>query len=559
MCYSIPGGNGRWEVYPPSGPQSVNVPLDNVVLKHGDNYNFPTFKVVVPLPDEPLPPNNWLCSSLESQIGGRVTAAYYPAHDENRPLVFSRGNDLTVRTLPAEWEPKTDPVAVVSFAKVRTNGFFLSPDRVVSVISNKDAVQDLTDAHVIISVHRRLASDVFAERPEMTVPARVLRKEAGPAGSVIILLAVATLPSARLAPLLLVPVSADQHEHYVGYQRGGNYLEGKIGPDNEVGAGTRKLTVIGPVMASAGGPAPIHVSDCRDVLGMPVSDTASPFGYRKAGNAVGIIVGCSSDLDLQMVTASRISEMSARVQSVANELDIKTADTLLRRGNEIASKDAVVLLDKFANASVGNAYGISWSNDTGNHGAIFSAANASRIEYAGKIPATGTVEFWINVASGYNYDNYVFRRNSESAMIFSTDVQGGDVTWPGTTKLFVSRDGNVSVTVAEHKYDKPPTSPLEAKGTSFRFGEWHAIGFSVGSTGQYIMVDGKVVASAPTRTQEMGCAGTHQAPADIPTIGETVSHFWAYHRYEGGFEGIVARFRASAKEQDWSLARGLGD
>jgi hypothetical protein len=47
---------------------------------------------------------------------------------------------------------------------------------------------------------------------------------------------------------------------------------------------------------------------------MPVSDTASPFGYQKAGNAVGIIAGCSSELDLQMVPASKISEMLARAE-----------------------------------------------------------------------------------------------------------------------------------------------------------------------------------------------------------------------------------------------------
>jgi hypothetical protein len=88
VCYSRPGGNGNWDVYPPKGPRSVNLPLDNVVLKKGDNFNFPNLTVVVPLPDEPLPPNNWLCSSLESQIGGSATVGYYPAHDEYRPMVF---------------------------------------------------------------------------------------------------------------------------------------------------------------------------------------------------------------------------------------------------------------------------------------------------------------------------------------------------------------------------------------------------------------------------------------------------------------------------------------
>jgi thiol-disulfide isomerase/thioredoxin len=97
VCYSIPGGNGNWDVYPPKGPRSVNLPLDNVVLKKGDNYNFPTLTVVVPLPDEPLPPNNWLCSSLESQISGSATVGYYPAQDEYQPLVFSGQDTATTQ------------------------------------------------------------------------------------------------------------------------------------------------------------------------------------------------------------------------------------------------------------------------------------------------------------------------------------------------------------------------------------------------------------------------------------------------------------------------------
>jgi hypothetical protein len=218
-----------------------------------------------------------------------------------------------------------------------------------------------------------------------------------------------------------------------------------------------------------------------------------------------------------------------------------------------------VLLDELSDATLGNAYGISWTNAIGNHGALFSAANASRIEYPGKIPREGTIEFWIDVHSGYAYSDYAFKRNLDNATIFSTDALGGDVTWPGTTKFSVSRNGNVSLFVAERKYNSPPTIPIEAHRTRFRFGEWHAVGFSVGSLGQFIMVDGKLVAAARSRTQQMGSGGTHEVPADIPTVGETVSHFWPYHRYEGGFEGIVARFRVSSKQQDWDFAAGIRD
>ena len=141
-------------------------------------------------------------------------------------------------------------------------------------------------------------------------------------------------------------------------------------------------------------------------------------------------------------------------------------------------------------------------------------------------------------------------------MIFSSDVQGGDVTWPGTTKLFVSRNGDVSLWMATVK--GPNHNPAtEARKTTFRFGEWHAIGVSYGSQGQSILLDGSLVASSPRRTQTFGAAGSQQSPLDIPTIGETVSHFWQHHRYEGGFDGTVAAFRISNKQQDWSLARSV--
>ena len=213
--------------------------------------------------------------------------------------------------------------------------------------------------------------------------------------------------------------------------------------------------------------------------------------------------------------------------------------------------------DALAGSTIGAASGIQWTNALGNRGAVFSAANSSRIEYPGLIPPQGTLEFWIKVDSGYHYDNFQFHANENSAIIFSSDVQGGDVTWPGTTKLFVTNDGKLSYWMATSKYDKPPASPTQTRKTKFRFGEWHAIGVSYGRQGQYIMLDGKLVASSPSRTQTFGAAGNHQQSLDIPTIGETVSHFWAHHRYEGGFEGTLAGFRVTASQKDWILAKGI--
>ena len=213
--------------------------------------------------------------------------------------------------------------------------------------------------------------------------------------------------------------------------------------------------------------------------------------------------------------------------------------------------------DRLAGSSIGHPSGIQWAHALGGRGAIFSAANSSRIEYPGLIPPEGTLELWIKVDGGYGYNNFQLRTNQDAAMIFSSDAQGGDVVWPGTTKFFVSRAGSLVYWMATSKYDKPHALPTEARKTKFRFGEWHAVGVSYGRQGEYIMLDGKVVASSPGRTQTFGQAGNHQEPLDLPTIGETVSHFWPHHRFEGGFDGLLAAFRVSAKQKDWQLAQGI--
>jgi hypothetical protein len=215
------------------------------------------------------------------------------------------------------------------------------------------------------------------------------------------------------------------------------------------------------------------------------------------------------------------------------------------------------LMDELEGSTIGAPHGIRWVAAIGGHGAGFSAKKSSRIEYPGMVPPEGTLELWIKVDSGYQYSNFNFSATPDNALIFSTDARGGDVTWPGTTRLDVARSGDVSLFIATSKYNRPAAVPTEAHGTKFRFGEWHAIGISYGGQGQFIMVDGDVVASAPAQTHGLGSAGNHQTPPDIPTIGETVSHYWRLHQYEGGFEGVVARFRVSPKQQDWDLARSI--
>lgn len=219
-----------------------------------------------------------------------------------------------------------------------------------------------------------------------------------------------------------------------------------------------------------------------------------------------------------------------------------------------AAAHRTVILDEFNGSTEGKASGITYVPTPNGEGAQFSMPASSRIEYPRGIPSQGTIEWWIKVSSGYYHQNYQLHANQPQAMIFSTDAQGGDVTWPGMMKLFVYANGKVDLYMAVSKYDRPPARHVIAMATPFRFNQWHSIGISYGSEGEYIRVDGRLVASAPGNTQTLGAAGNHQQPLDIPTVGDTVSHFWQPHQYDGGFTGVVDRFRASAAQRDWVLS-----
>jgi hypothetical protein len=158
----------------------------------------------------------------------------------------------------------------------------------------------------------------------------------------------------------------------------------------------------------------------------------------------------------------------------------------------------------------------------------------------------------LRVDSAYQYRNYQVSTTEPCALIFTTDVGGGDVTWPGSAWFYVCKNGDVSMTIATTKYGSQPNQVLVAKGTSFNFGIWHTVGFSFGTGGQEIEIDGKVVASNPKNTQLLGAGGDHYSQIDTPTLGESKPGFWVNNQYDGGFEGVVDALIISDVSKDWA-------
>ena len=216
--------------------------------------------------------------------------------------------------------------------------------------------------------------------------------------------------------------------------------------------------------------------------------------------------------------------------------------------DEMRSKASI--WDMFNGTTIGAAHGISYAPYRNRTAAAFSRANDSRIQYQTGIPKEGTLEWRIEVDNGYFYDNAKLMDNQPCAQIFTTDVQGGDVTWPGSTWLTVCDNGDITLDMAQQKFD-PNHQVLKAAGTKFRFHEFHTVAISFGSKGQAIFVDSIVAAADPTHSQTLGAGGTRDAPVDLPTIGQSVPSVWPVHSWEGGFEGSVSFFYASNEQMAW--------
>jgi uncharacterized caspase-like protein len=226
-----------------------------------------------------------------------------------------------------------------------------------------------------------------------------------------------------------------------------------------------------------------------------------------------------------------------------------------------ACASPAVIDDDFTGSgkTVGIRHGVTLATGP-NGGASFSRRRESRIVYPyiqTGLPKSGTLEWAIKVSSGYFYSAGKLTERTACALIFTTDIQNGDVTWPGSAWLYACNNGDIRFHIAGAKFEagSRPEYRLEAKATAFRYDEWHRVGVSYGSEGRYIMLDGKLVASEAAMTQQLGAGGTHEAPVDNPTIGESVSGFWPDKQHEGGFEGTCARFRASDSQRNWCLSR----
>ncbi|KPA13517.1 hypothetical protein MHK_006276, partial [Candidatus Magnetomorum sp. HK-1] len=213
-----------------------------------------------------------------------------------------------------------------------------------------------------------------------------------------------------------------------------------------------------------------------------------------------------------------------------------------------------VIFENFEGATVGKSSGITYSPTVNGQGAVFTRENESRVEYPFSmgIPRQGTIEFLIKVHHGYHYSKYELTDNKTSAVIF--DAGGQDVWWPGGMWFNVSDTGSVSLYTAT-AWAQGKGHNLNATDTGFTFNEWHAVGFSYGSEGQHIMVDGKIVASNDDYSETLQGCGNFDAPVNPLTLGELESCFWGKNQYDRGFDGIVDFFRASDKQKDWVIAQ----
>lgn len=229
-------------------------------------------------------------------------------------------------------------------------------------------------------------------------------------------------------------------------------------------------------------------------------------------------------------------------------------------GGTVSAFDEPYILETFDNpVDDATVIGIQYVTSPNGIAAKFTRDNESRIEYAyaNGFPRAGTIEMRVNVSNAYFYRDFELRDDQDCALLFTTDVHQGDITFPGSTWFYGCKDGDVYVYIGENEREPPSSRPdlrLTAEGTNFRFNAWHTIGFSYGPEGRSISVNGMQLAFDDSLTQTIAGGGRRTSQGQ-PTFGESISYLWQNNQFDGAFEGLVDSIRVSEAQHDYRLAR----
>lgn len=167
----------------------------------------------------------------------------------------------------------------------------------------------------------------------------------------------------------------------------------------------------------------------------------------------------------------------------------------------------------------------------------------NKIDYS--LPSEGTVTFWIYIKEGCGYNNFVIYRGEEvGANIYTTT--GNDAWWPGSTWFNANNSGDIELSMATTK-GAGPQEKLKASGTAFKYNEWHKLGFSYGSEGQYIYLDGQIVASNPANTHVLD----YMNDCSKSVFGYFKSCVFQNKEFDLGFSGLIDSIKVSEKQKDW--------
>jgi murein DD-endopeptidase MepM/ murein hydrolase activator NlpD len=275
------------------------------------------------------------------------------------------------------------------------------------------------------------------------------------------------------------------------------------------------------------------------------------FNNGKSSNWVYNGIGSSNSFTLTTAMQNLLPQNLYywKVRALDGNKNPLTEFSVVRSFSLLDQNNKTIINDELNGSTLGNATGITYVATPNGQGAVFSRTTEGRIEYpfSKGLPHEGTIEMLIKVTKGYSYDNYSLLDDQQSAFIFNTGPS--DVWYLGAMWLVVNKNGDVSLSTA--LTTTPTAHTLSASNTTFRFNEWHIVSFSYGNQGQYLKVDGQLVASNPNYTETLQACGDWGNKRCEPTIGEIKSVFWGNNRYDQGFEGVLDRFRASSTQIDW--------